>query len=146
MEGGTSRHPSQRFVDSSADVESQLQWLAENGVQVSALARRPLLLTMATVVSRASGIDPAQLALALEEVLVHEIDSFGDGPFGVAALRLFGIGPAWYGQPLSVRRTGAADALSIKTDTFRRNYEGLILEELAVRLWAREVTCRQRHG
>jgi hypothetical protein len=85
--------------------------------------------------SGASGDDQYRQALVLERLLCDALSQLGDGGYGRAAADLFGVGPLTKGRLLKDRRRFAADQLGVLPSTFRRNYEPIILRDLAVEVW-----------
>lgn len=87
----------------------------------------------------------AQRLLDLLKRAVAEIDSESD--WHAAASVLFGLTPGSFRKPLAERRARAADAFFVTPHTFRRDYEHLVVEEVAWRLaYALEVEIEEREA
>lgn len=121
-------------------VIEDLRRVLTTGVRPVCLGSRDVLLALRVVGSRARALDEAlPLAFAVEEVILEAIAALGDGPEGRAASLLFGTSPESRGRPLRVRRQLAADELDLLPSTFRKNYEDVILVDLATELWRLEL-------
>lgn len=76
------------------------------------------------------------LAIDMFGAVQRAVESFGDGPYGVAAGLLFGTDPQTRGLPLSRRRGRAAEALDVQLPTFSRWWQRRITEDVAVVMYA----------
>ena len=107
--------------------------MLRGGVRPAWLAQCPQMLNL---VAEVNGPDDVYAtALLLESRLMKAISRLGDGPYGRATALLFGANEATRGLLLKSRRRLAADQFEILPSTFRKNYEGKIVEDLAVELW-----------
>ncbi len=134
---------SQRRV-TVATVATGLRRVLRHGVRPARLQDHDDLLHLNCVLERAgSSADERALPFALEAVLLEALAGIGDGPWGRAARALFGATPATRGLPLMQRRMHAADELNLSASTFRQNYEGEVVDDLAAEVVRGEVGREQ---
>jgi hypothetical protein len=118
------------------------------GLELPALARATLIAesteakgTSSGSVSTHSGSGATYLPQAIEELLRSSLDRMDGGPFADAAELLFGLGQGLRGVNPTELRARAADALSVKSETFRKENEKQVISELAEAILA---ICRDQ--
>lgn len=100
-----------------------------------------------TAVARQAGLvtsDDAEPA-AIEDVLRQAADIFGGGVDQDVAEFTFGLASGWRMRPASARREQAARTYGVTPDSFRKDPERLVIEQMAegVMAVAREAAMRQ---
>lgn len=141
--GGSRSRPVQAFVGSSAELASSIQYLVvEGGLRLPVIARRRELLTLATTVRLADGVDDLQLAQGFKRYTEFCVELLPDGDAREALAELLATSPSSYGRTTAIRRGRAARAMDVKVDTFRRNYEKPLVEDLAATMWLIEIESR----
>jgi hypothetical protein len=111
------------------DLVEELEKLLPTGLKPAAVLGRSGLLCLVP-----NG-DTYQQAFEVERIVTSALVALGDGPYGRAALRLFGATADSRGLPLRDRRRMAAYELDLLASTFRRNYEQSIITDLALEVW-----------
>ncbi len=80
--------------------------------------------------------------VAVESLLRRGVARFGGGPYGDAAVTLYGLDRGTRGLGSRERRELAAEALERKFETFRKNQERLLIAQLAAQIL---VLCSEQH-
>jgi len=104
---------------------------------------RHLKLPALTAAARAVTLDEASVDHAVIEVLLRRAATrLGGGHYGDAAVALLGLDVGTRGHTSKSRREIAALAFERTYETFRKNYEPLVLEQLATQIL---VLCSEQH-
>ena len=80
--------------------------------------------------------------VVLEALLRRAASRFGGGQYGDAAVALLGLDAGTRGLNSRARREIAAEAFQRTYETFRKNYEPLLLEQLAAQIL---ILCSEQH-
>lgn len=107
-------------------VKSHVCYLLQEGSTLRALGESPIAQELLE-----PGAAVIDVARALRSALDDAVAALGDGPYGHAAQALLGMSPGERGLPLKVRRAAAADCIDKAVDTFRREYEPTLIDDVA---------------
>lgn len=126
-------------MPTEADLIAELIEIRDDGLP----RLRRLTLPALGVAARAVTLDESSSdPIVIEALLRRAAARFGGGQYGEAAVALFGLDAGTRGLNSKVRREIAAEAFGRKYETFRKNQEPLLLEQLAAQIL---VLCSEQH-
>lgn len=130
MAGSTPRSPAEVEV-----IKRGLKQVLPGGVRPAWLVNCPILMDLTTGWGKSGSEQSYEQALILERILIEALNRLGGGPYGIAASLLFGAHSLTRGRLLKDRRRYAAQELEVLPSTFRKTYEGAIIQDLTVEVW-----------
>lgn len=128
-----------RMPPSEADLIEELTTVRDEGLPRLRHLELPRLDEAARIITLDA---TSSTHVAIETLLRRAAARFGGGQYGDAAVALLGLDIGTRGLNSKARREIAAQAFERTYETFRKNYEPLVLEQLATQIL---VLCSEQH-